>query len=497
MDVFDLRPLLAPLVSFACTGLVFASGRRSAWRRIWSLSAAGVKLALVLSMLPGTLRGMNYVVELVAFTPGVTIAFRTDAYGMFFALVSSTLWLLTTVYAIGYMEDEHERIRFFGFFALCVSTTVGVAFAGNLFTLFLFYETLTLASYPLVVHRETLAALRAGRIYLAYTLLGGGFVLLGTVMTLNAAGTVQLGSPGILGNELGTSRLAAIFVTLTIGFGVKAAIVPLHGWLPAAMVAPTPVSALLHAVAVVKVGAFGLTRTIHDVFGVELLREVGFATPLAWLAGFTIVAASLQALRQDRLKLRLAWSTISQLSYIVLGVALLTPIAAVAAIVHLAHQAFAKITMFFVAGAIERTSGRVRASELDGLARQMPWTTAAFAVAALSFVGVPLFAGFVTKWYLSLGALKAGAEWAVAVMLLSSLLNAGYWFPILHRAYFRPPHDANVAVPREAPPLLLVPTLVCALYVLLLGTTADVPGMPFAVAEVAVRNAFGAVGQLP
>jgi multicomponent Na+:H+ antiporter subunit D len=348
---------------------------------------------------------------------------------MFFSLVSSTLWVFTTIYAIGYMQGDKDRVRFFGFFALCVSTTVGVAFAENLLTFFLFYETLTICTYPLVVHAETREALRAGRIYLTYTLIGGGFALIGAVMTLNAAGTLTLANPGILNMDSGIFTLAVIFLCLIIGFGVKAAIMPLHGWLPIAMVAPTPVSALLHAVAVVKVGAFGVTRVIYNVFGVELLRELGFATPLALLAGFTIVAASTLALTQDHLKRRLAYSTISQLSYIVLGAALLTPLAATAAVIHVANQAFAKITMFFVVGAITRTTGKKYVSELDGIGARMPWSMAGFTIAALSFVGVPLTAGFITKWYLALGALQADAWWYVLVLITSSLLNAGYWFP--------------------------------------------------------------------
>ena len=493
MEVVDLRPLLAPLASFACAGLVFASGPRPGWRRFWSFTAAAVKLALVLSMLPGTLRGVVYRIEVVEFTPGVTLALRADAYGMFFALVSSTLWLLTTIYAIGYMRDEGDRARFFGFFALCVSTTVGVAFAENLLTLFLFYETLTIAAYPLVVHDETPRALRAGRTYLAYTLAGGGFVLIGAIMTLDAAGSMTFVPGGLLSLDAGYGTLALIFVALITGFGVKAAIMPLHGWLPRAMVAPTPVSALLHAVAVVKVGAFGVTRTIYDVFGVDLLSGLGFATPLAWLAGATIVAASLVAMRQRNLKARLAWSTISQLSYIVLGAALLTPLAALAAVVHVAHQAVAKITMFFAVGAIRRATGVQHVDGLAGMAARMPWTMGAFAVASLSFIGVPLFAGFVTKWYLSLGAIAVGAWWAVGVMLVSSLLNAAYWFEILHLAYFRRPDGADLPPRRpEAPWTLLVPILISALYVVLLGTSADVPGMPFSIAEVAIDAMFGA-----
>ena len=490
MEVIDARVALAPAISLTCAALVFASGDRTFWRRFWSLSAAVVKLVIVMSMLPGALRGVVYTFRLVEFTEGVGLAFRADALGMFFSVVSSTLWLFTTVYAIGYMEREPNRRRFFGFFALCVSTTVGVAFAENLLTMFLFYETLTICTYPLVIHEETPEAMKAGRKYLGYTLTGGAFVLLGSIWTYQLAGTMTLSQPGILSIEAGRTSLIALFVCLIAGFGVKAAIMPLHGWLPSAMVAPTPVSALLHAVAVVKVGAFGVLRVIYNVFGVALLKELGVCNWLAALAAFTILAASIVAIFQDNFKRRLAFSTVSQLSYIVLGASLLSPLAATAAIVHIANQAFAKITMFFVAGAIQRTTGKTTIHELAGIGYRMPYTMAAFTVAALSFVGVPLFAGFVTKWYLSLGALEADAWWYVVVMLTSSLLNAAYWLPVVYIAFFKAPAGTHVEL-HEARWTLLAPTLVCAAYVIFLGSTASVPGMPLSLAQAAVKFVFG------
>jgi len=490
MEVADFRVVLAPALSLLCAVLVFLLGRHDAWRALFTLAAAVTKLLVILSLLPGSLAGTVYSYEVIDFPPGIGIAFRADALGMFFALVSSTLWVLTTVYAIGYMRDRHQRARFFGFFALCVCTTVGIAFAANLLTLLLFYELLTVCTYPLLVHDETPAALRAGRKYLAYTLSGGALILLGTVLVQHLAGTLSFAFPGVLSRQSGDAMLLLTFVALVAGFGVKAAIMPLHGWLPTAMVAPTPVSALLHAVAVVKAGVFGLLRVVYNIFGVDLLGELGYAPWLAAVASFTILAASIVALAQVNLKRRLAWSTISQLSYIVLGAALLTPLAALAAIVHIANQAFAKITMFFVAGAIERTTGRTELRELAGLGRVMPWTMAAFTIAALSFIGVPLFAGFVTKWYLSLGALQAGAWWFVVLMLASALLNAAYWLPVVYLAWFRPPRGLPAQV-REAGLLLLVPTLVSAAYVLLLGTTTRTPGMPFSLAEAAVRFVTG------
>lgn len=492
-ELLDIRPVLALAISAACAALVFATGRKPVWREIWGLGAAVSKFAIVWSMLPGTLAGHIYIFRVGEILPGLSIAFRVDAFGLFFALVTSTLWVVTTVYALAYMTGSHELRRFFGFFALCVSTTVAIAFAENLFTLFLFYELLTICTYPLVVHDQTLAARRAGRKYLIYTLSGGGLILAGTLLVQHAGGTLSLAHAGILDDAVDHRLLLAIFIALVGGFGVKAAIIPLHAWLPAAMVAPAPVSALLHAVAVVKAGAFGVIRVIHDVFGVELLAVLGYTRWLGVLAAFTIIAGSLMALRQSRLKARLAWSTISQLSYIVLAASLLTPAATLAAIIHLANQAFAKITMFFVAGAIEHNTGKTRIDELDGIGRRMPLTMGAFTVAGLSFVGVPLLAGFVTKWYLSLGALAAGAGAYVAVMAISSLLNAGYWFPIIYRSFFRSParDDENV---QEAPWLLLGPIIVCVAYVVLLGVGANAPLMPFAVARSAVQSAFGMEG---
>ena len=490
MEVYDLRPIIAPVISLVCAAMVFFLGHNKYWRRFWMLSAATLKVIIVMSMLPGSLRGVVYVFPMIEFTPGIGLGFRADALGMFFAVVSSTLWVFTTIYAIGYMKGEGQRVRFFGFFSLCVSTTVGLAFAENLLTFFIFYEMLTICTYPLVIHDETPEAFRAGRKYLVYTLTGGAAILIAAVIVFDSTGTLSLGSPGILSTDIPTGTLALIFTLLIAGFAVKAGVMPLHGWLPSAMVAPTPVSALLHAVAVVKAGAFGILRTIYNVFGVDVLQEVGFTMPLAWLAAFTIIVGSLIAVFQDNLKRRLAFSTISQLSYIVLGAALLTPLAATAAIVHIANQAFPKITMFFVAGAIKKKTGKTAVHELAGIGYQMPWTMGAFTVASLSFIGMPLTAGFITKWYLSLGALESGQYWVLAVMVGSSMLNAAYFLPIIYLAFFKAPPGTTMRV-SEAAPTLFIPILICAVYVLILGTTAEVVGMPFSLAEAAVHFVFG------
>ncbi len=488
-ELLDLRPVLAVVISLACAGAVFAARENARWRAIWSLSAAGVKFALVWSMLPGALGGAVYAFRFGEVLPGVAFGFRVDALGLFFALVSSTLWVLTTIYALAYMRGSHSLSRFFGYFALCISTTVGIAFAENLFTLFVFYELLTVCTFPLIMHNEDLAARRAGRKYLVYTLSGGGLILAGMVMVYASAGTLSLAQAGILDASAGRATLLAIFVLLIAGFGVKAALMPLHAWLPAAMVAPTPVSALLHAVAVVKAGVFGIVRVIYDVFGADLLGQLGYTDWLAVLAGAVIIIASVKALRQNRIKARLAWSTISQLSYIVLAASMLTPLGALAAIIHIANQAFSKITMFFVAGVIERGTGRTRVDELAGVGRELPWTMAAFTLASMSFIGVPLTAGFVTKWYLSLGALQAGREVFVGVMVVSGLLNAAYWLPMVYQAFFKPvPSDRKAAV--AVSPMMIGPVLICAAYIILLGAGASAPAMPFSLAEAAADFAI-------
>jgi len=495
-ELFDLRPALAPLVSAVCAGLVMLVGYRPGWRAALAIAAAVLKFGIVWSMLPGALAGTVYAISFGEILPGLALAFRVDALGLFFALVSSTLWVAATVYALAYMRGHPGQQRFFGFFSLCVSTTVGIAFAENLLTLFVFYELLTVCTYPLLMHDGGLKARRAGRRYLVYTLTGGALILAGMLMIWHLAGTLSLADTGILGGIDDPVALATIFVLLAVGFGVKAAIMPLHAWLPAAMVAPVPVSALLHAVAVVKAGAFGLLRLIYNVFGVDLMRELGYADVLGAIAAATIVLASVIALRQHKLKALLAWSTISQLSYIVLAACLLTPAAALAAIIHLANQAFAKITLFFAAGAIERGTGATRIDELDGIGYRLPMVMVAFTIASLSFIGVPLLAGFITKWYLSLGALEAGAGFYVWVMAVSTLLNAAYWLPILYRAWFRRPGRYGTTA-RPVSLLMRVPTLICALYVVILGIGAEAPAMPFALAESAVRFAFGMLGVAP
>jgi multicomponent Na+:H+ antiporter subunit D len=473
---------LAIVLSSLLPGLVIFAvpEHRSGARTALNLAGAVLKVTLVVGVVRGAAAGYHYEVR-YAIAPELELLLIADELALLFASLSAGLWLLTTVYAIGYLEGAPNRSRFFGFFSLCVSSTAGISMAGNLFTFLLFYEALTWTTYPLVVHRGTEASLAAGRTYLRYTVVGGAVFLLGVVWLHAVAGPIEFSAGGALASvaEADRGRLVPIFALLIAGLGVKAALVPLHGWLPVAMVAPAPVSALLHAVAVVKAGAYGIMRVVYNVFGIELTRGLGLGWPLAALAGFTILYGSLRALVQEDLKRRLAFSTVSQVSYITLGVAMYGPFATTGGLVHLVHQGVMKITLFFCAGALAETLGVKRVGEMDGIARRMPWTMAAFAVAALGMIGVPPLAGFVSKWYLGLGGLRSGEGWVVAVLVASSALNAAYFLPLLYRAWFKAPERPwPEKAGAETSWLLLGPLLVTAALSLLVGVFAGAPFSP-------------------
>jgi len=489
-------PLLLILSSLIPGLIIFALAEERVRLRITlNLLGALVNVGLVGLMLWGVYNGVHYEMRL-PLLPGIELVLRAGSLSLFFVTLSAVLWLITTVYAIGYLEDSPNRSRFFGFFSLCVTATVGVALSGNLITFLLFYELLTLATYPLIVHRGTEAARRAGRTYLAYTIFGGALLLLGTVWLYSLTGTLEFTSQGFLDALGGEHRLSLtiIFVLLIAGFGVKAALVPFHGWLPQAMVAPAPVTALLHAVAVVKAGAFGIVRVVYDVFGVEFSADLGVLEPLAWLAAITIIYGSMRALFQDNLKRRLAFSTISQVSYIALGVAIAGPIATIGGVVHLVHQGLMKITLFFCAGNLAETLGIHKVSEMNGVGRRMPWTMAAFTVGAFGMIGAPPIAGFVTKWYLGIGAMDAGQDWVILVLAGSSLLNAAYFLPILHRAWFREPvgdwpEERNFGR-KETAWMLLLPPLLTAVMALTVGLLALLPVSPLGWAKLIAEREF-------
>jgi formate hydrogenlyase subunit 3/multisubunit Na+/H+ antiporter MnhD subunit len=448
-------------------------------------------------MLWGVSREHTYEIRL-PLLPELDLVLHADALSLLFVALSSVLWLLTTIYAIGYLEGEPNRSRFFGFFSLCVSATVGIALAGNLITFMIFYEMLTLTTYPLVIHRGTREALRAGRTYLIYTLCSSAVLLVAVVWLRTLAGPLDFTEGGILTTNIGDQdhwTLIVIFALLITSLGVKAAIVPLHGWLPTAMVAPAPVSALLHAVAVVKAGAFGIVRVVYDVYGIDFSMELGVTGPLAVLLCVTIIYGSLRALSQDELKRRLAYSTVSQVSYVALGVVLADPFAAIGGIVHLVHQGLMKITLFFCAGNLSETLGVHEISQMNGIARRMPWTMTAFTVAAFGMIGVPPLAGFISKWYLGLGALQAGKPWVIAVLIASTLLNAAYFLPIVYTAWFREPPGAwphmHTHGRFETDWALLLPPLATAFLSLAAGLFAGTGVSPLAWARLITTREFG------
>ena len=393
--------------------------------------------------------------------PGVNFAFEVEPLGMLFALVASGLWIVTSLYAFGYMRGHHEKnqTRFFICFAVAISGAVGVAFSANVFTLFVFYEAITLSTFPLVTHHGTDEAKRAGRVYLGI-LMGTSvaFLLMAMVWTYVLAGTTEFTPGGILGGTASPGVLTGLLFLYAFGTG-KAALMPFHRWLPAAMVAPTPVSALLHAVAVVKAGVFTVMKILVYVFGVDLLHDTGASYWLTWVAAATILIASIVAITKDNLKARLAYSTISQLSYIVLGAALATRSSVLGGSMHIVMHAFGKITLFFCAGAILVATHKKNVSEMNGLGRRMPFTYLAFLVGSLSVIGLPPLGGSWSKWFLALGAVDADQLVMVGVLMVGSLLSIAYLMPVVGRGFFFQPEKSGF---KEAPFLCVAPPVFTA-----------------------------------
>jgi multicomponent Na+:H+ antiporter subunit D len=468
--------LLAILVPAAGAAGVALCRAHPNLREAVTMTAAAALTLCTFALLPSILAGERPGVELLEVMPGLPIAFEAEPLGMLFALIASALWLVSSLYSIGYMRgnDEAHQTRFYVCFALAIACALGIAFAANAFTLFLFYEALTLVTYPLVTHHGTVEARRSGRIYLAL-LIGTSIVFLlpALVFTWQAAGTTDFEPGGVLGDKRGPIAMAVLLALYMFGIG-KAALMPFHRWLPAAMVAPTPVSALLHAVAVVKAGVFSVVKIVVYLFGTDALAS---GVPTGWLVGiaaFTIVAASIVALRSDNLKRRLAYSTVSQLSYIVLATAVLAPLSIAAAALHIVTHALGKITLFFAAGSIYTAAHKTEVSQLDGIGRRMPWTMTAFAIGALSLIGIPPAAGFLSKWMMFQGAASAQHYAVIAVLSLSTLLNAAYFLPIVHAAFMRPPRAEE---PRhgEAPWPMVAAILAVAAATLLLPVVSDIP----------------------
>lgn len=458
----------------AGAALVGALHRRPNLREAATLASAAALFAVVAALAGPVFDGERPALVLGEIMPGLAIALELEPLGLLFALVASGLWFVSAVYSIGYLRgnDEAHQTRFYACFALAIGGAMGVALAGNLLTLYLFYEVLTFVTWPLVTHHGDAAAKRGGRTYLSL-LLGTSMLFLLPAMAITwwVAGTLDFTAGGILAGKIDGAAAAGLAALYAFGIG-KAALMPVHRWLPAAMVAPTPVSALLHAVAVVKAGVFCVVKVVLYVFGIEFGAEP-FAW-LPWVAGFTILAASVVALRADNLKRRLAYSTVSQLSYVVMAAAILAPLSVAGAVLHIVAHALGKITLFFAAGAIYTAAHKTEVSQLDGLGRRMPWTFAAFGIGALSMIGLPPAAGFVSKWFMVSGALQA-AHWpALAVIAASTLLNAAYFLPIVYRAFFVAP-AGDGAVHGEAPVTMLAAMAASAGLTVALFFFADLP----------------------
>jgi multicomponent Na+:H+ antiporter subunit D len=447
--------------------IVLMLGKHPNARETVTLLTGGLTFWHVYQLLPMVQAGERPRLDLFEVVPGVQIAFEVEPLGMLFALVAAFLWPITSLYAIGYMRGHHEenQSRFFFFFAVAIAGALGVAFSANLFTLFAFYEVLTLCTFPLVTHHQTEEAKKAGRIYLGILLTTSvGFQLLAIIWTWQLAGTVDFTDGGILAGTAGTGVLSAILVLFVFGVG-KAAVMPFHRWLPAAMVAPTPVSALLHAVAVVKAGVFTVLKVSVYVFGIDLLGTLAATPWLAWVAATTIILGSLVAFTKDNLKARLAYSTISQLSYIVLGALLANEWGIIGGGMHIAMHAFGKITLFFAAGAVMVAAHEKKISRMHGLGRTMPITFGAFFVGSLSIIGLPPAGGSWSKWFLAMGTLEAGQAGLLMVLMLSSLLGLYYLLEVPVKAFFfKPLEDAHHREGiHEAPTASLIAIIITAI----------------------------------
>jgi multicomponent Na+:H+ antiporter subunit D len=475
METQDPRLLLAILAPLLGAGLVMLNGKKPNVRETCSFVAAASLFVLTASMIPPVHEGKRLHFTLFELLPGLSISLRADALSMIFAVAASFLWVVTVFYSAGYMRglDEHAQTRFNTCFALALFGAMGCAFSDNLLTLYLFYEIVSICTYPLVAHHQDEESYESGKKYLTYlTATAKGLVLPAMVLIYVLTGSLDFATnihTGILPPDVNRWVVTALYACCILGFA-KNGIMPFHNWLPSAMVAPTPVSALLHAVAVVKVGVFSTVRVMLFVFGVDRMHALNLGLPTAYFVSITIIAASIVALSKDNLKARLAYSTVSQLSYIVLGVALLQPAGIEGGLIHIANHAFSKITLFFCAGAIYVATHKKNISEMSGLGRAMPFTFGAFALASLSMIGAPPVAGFVTKWYLLNGAIDAQSIGIIVVLLISTLLNAAYFAPVVYQAFFgkTSAEDARHQF-TEANPSMVIPLGVTAVISVVIG----------------------------
>ncbi len=471
-DIILLIALLVPLVG--ALGVMVKGNEENVREAISSASSIILFGIMLFFIIPEIIAGRTLECHLFTILPGVTITLRADAMSMIFAIVASSLWTIAVFYSMGYMRglNEHAQTRFNACFALAIFGAIGVAFSDNLFTMYLFYEIVSICTYPLVAHHQDQEGYDGGRKYLVYlTTTAKAFLLPAMILIYVLTGTLDFTTDiryGIFSPDLDKWLVIMLYVFCLFGFA-KNGIMPFHHWLPGAMVAPTPVSALLHAVAVVKVGVFCTTRVMLYTFGLDTMTNLNLGIPTAYFVGFTVLAASIIALSKDNLKSRLAYSTVSQLSYIIMGVALLTDAGIQGGLIHIVNHAFSKITLFFCAGAIYVAAHKKYISEMEGLGKTMPFTFGAFAIASLSMIGAPPVAGFVTKWSLLVGSIQAHQIGILLILIASTMLNAAYFAPVTYKAFFgkRPKGETFQGI-KEAPLSMLIPILIaCAISVVL------------------------------
>lgn len=497
--ITSIKPILAVLCPLMAAPSIVLLRRQPNLRESATLIAAVIQFAIILSMAPVVVGGGRLDCRIIDIGAGIAVGYRVDAFGLIFAITSSFLWILVSLYSIGYMRtlDEHAQTRYYFMFALAIFSAVSIAMSANLVTFYIFYEALTLSTYWLVAHHEDKAAFAATRKYLAYLLASGWFLFAAVVLTFALAGTTQFSDGGILTAAAAPrSTLVILFVLFALG-SMKAAWMPFHAWLPSAMVAPTPVSSLLHAVAVVKAGVFGLVRIVCHIFGLDLIGQLGIGIWMGAVASITMIMGSFFAIGEDNLKRRLAYSTISQLSYILFGVALLSPSGVKGAMLHIPFHGFMKITLFLCAGAIMVVTGKKQISQLAGIGRQMPVTLLAFTLGAVGMCGAPPVAGFISKWFLCLGTIEAGLMIFLGVILISSLLDVIYFFPIVKTAFFDSPQAGctggntirNLETERPLYLFMVVPLALTALISMLLCFFPEAFYL-LDLAEVAVSKLF-------
>jgi multicomponent Na+:H+ antiporter subunit D len=500
----SLWPAIIVFIPFLTGSLVFLTSKSSLKLKEWlALLGSLLPFIFLLLIIPLSLRNVFLVTPIIRITPDIWLRFRADQLALIFGSTAALLWSMASLYSWGYMKGKEHLTRFYGFLLLNLSWTLGVALAGNLLTLYIFYELLSISSYPIIAHEETPEALAAAKKYLIYVIVGGVFIFLGLVMTYFLCGTQAFTETGIMSLSIGKTMLTFIFLVFITGFGVKAALMPLHGWVPDAHpAAPAPASALLSGI-LVAAGAFGIIRIFYNIFGASLVQKLQLNLPLAYLASLTIIVSSILAITQDNLKRRLAYSTIGQMSYVVLGISLITPNGFLGGVVHIANHAFMKGTLFLTAGVLIKAAGKRNVSEMNGVGYAYPLTMGAFTIAALALIGTPPMAGFVSKWLLGVGTLEASQPIFLAVLLLGSLLCAGYLLPVVYVSFFKketeeilskPAAAQNKSIEKSHPEVdkvpwsMLTPIFIGILAVIILGICAALYGLPISLAETAAKK---------